>query len=295
MKKLIIALSSRALFDLDESHQVYELEGVEAFRAYQRAREKDPLSPGGAFILTQKLLALNPLFEEPLVEVLLISRNAADTGLRIFNSIAHYGLAIHRAAFASGRPPYEYAHAFGAHLFLSLNPEDVKDALDHGCAAATIWGEGSLNQDPTEPLRIAFDGDSVLFSDEAERVFQEGGLTRFHETEHLAKDNSLGAGPFKAFLEALHQLQGLCPGKIRTSLITARSAPAHERVVNTLREWNIQIDEALFLGGLPKGAFLSAFGADIFFDDKQENCVDALDKKVSSAHVPYGICNSKLA
>jgi 5'-nucleotidase len=243
--------------------------------------------------LVKKFLALNQEAPEPLVEVLLLSRNAFDTGLRIFNSIAHYKLAIIRAAFAGGESPYEYAKAFGAHLFLSLNPESVQGALESGCAAATIWNSSSPlhNNNPTDQLRIAFDGDAVLFSDEAERIFQGEGLEKFHKTEWSAKDKPLPPGPFKGFLEALHQLQAIKPGHIRTALITARSAPAHERVINTLRTWDIRIDEALFLGGMDKGAFLSAFGADIFFDDQKHHCQSATQQSVTAGHVPYGVVN----
>ena len=288
--KLIIAISSRALFNLDESNHIYESEGVEAYAQHQIDNENEILQPGVAFPLVEKLLKLNQDSDQ--VEVILLSRNSADTGLRIFNSIQHYNLEVTRAAFTSGESPYRYIQAFGSHLFLSSNPEDVRHALDHGCAAATILASNTLNQDPTE-LRIAFDGDAVLFSDVAERVYQEQGLEAFVTTEKQAADQPLPGGPFKGFLSALHQLQSHypiaeCP--IRTALVTARQAPAHERVIKTLRSWNIRIDEALFLGGLKKAEFLKSFGADIFFDDQKGHC-EAAAEHVATGHVPHGVTN----
>lgn len=289
--KLVVAISSRALFDLEESHRVFEEKGREAYCAYQIEHEEDVLEPGVAFGLVQKLLALNDETRER-VEVILLSRNSADTGLRVFNSIAHYGLDIGRAAFTSGATPYRYVAPFDTHLFLSADPEDVRAALEAGYAAATIvparrraGGEG--------PLRIAFDGDAVLFSDDAERIYKEQGLEAFAESEVSAANEPLPGGPFRGFLEALYRIQSEygqddCP--IRTALVTARGAPAHERVIRTLRAWNIRIDEALFLGGKAKSEFLRAFGADIFFDD-QHTHVGAAAEHVAAGHVPHGVAN----
>lgn len=288
--KLVVAISSRALFDLDESNQVYETEGVERYAEYQIAHESNALKPGYAFPLVQKFLNLNQYGD--FVEVILLSRNSADTGLRIFNSIEHYDLNITRAAFTSGESPYQYVQAFGSDLFLSANPEDVKRALDAGCAAATIISKGR-NQNE-EQLRIAFDGDAVLFSDESERIYQEAGLDAFTENEKRSANKPLSAGPFKGFLMALQNIQQNFPKEscpIHTALVTARQAPAHERVIRSLRQWNIRIDEALFLGGLEKGEFLKAFHADIFFDDQMLHCESA-SAHVSAAHVPNGITNS---
>ncbi|MDQ2994006.1 MAG: 5'-nucleotidase [Pseudomonadota bacterium] len=288
--KLVIAISSRALFDLTESNAIYDSEGVSAFANYQIEHENTVLNPGVAFGLVQKLLSLNKY--GPFVEVILLSRNSADSGLRIFNSITHYQLDITRAAFCSGESPYRYVSAFGSHLFLSSNPEDVRAALDNNCAAATI-----LNTCPTTrknvQLRIAFDGDAVVFSDEAERIYQAEGIVAFAANEVASAHQPLAGGPFKGFLSALHHLQQQLPADecpLRTALVTARSAPAHERVIRTLRSWNIRIDEALFLGGLQKGEFLDAFGADIFFDDQRVHCESA-SKHVATGHVPSGITN----
>lgn len=292
-KKLVVAISSRALFNLDDSHRIFETDGKDAFCRYQIEHEDEILEPGVAYPLVKKLLAINHTFPDtPLVEVILLSRNSADTGLRVFNSIRQHGLNISRAAFTSGTSPYSYIPAFGAHLFLSAHAEDVIKALDAGYAAATILSTRA-NASCDDQLRIAFDGDAVLFSDESERVFKEKGLQAFTENETNAAKKPLSGGPFKPFLAALHNIQKHFEADnspIRTALVTARAAPAHERVVRTLRAWNIRIDEALFLGGLDKGAFLRAFGADIFFDDQRGHCESA-GEHVAACHVPHGVAN----
>lgn len=288
--KLVVGISSRALFNLDESHDIYEQQGIEAYQQYQIEHENEILETGVAFSLVKKLLSLNE--KEALVEIVLLSRNSADTGLRVFNSIQHYGLNISRAAFTSGESPYNYISAFGSHLFLSAHPEDVKHALDSGVAAATIHASPAKDNESNE-LRIAFDGDSVIFSDEAERIYQEAGLEAFAASEKAIANKPLSGGPFKGFLAALHELQNRFPADncpIRTALVTARSAPAHERVIKTLRAWKIRIDEAIFLGGLNKGEFLKAFNADFFFDDQPGHCM-AASEHVATAHVPHGVVN----
>lgn len=291
--KLVIAISSRALFDLDESHQLFLDQGLDAYREYQIAHEDEPLKPGQAFPLVRKLLRINTLLSgDPRVEVILLSRNSADTGLRVFNSIENAGLPITRAAFCGGRSPYPYVSAFGAHLFLSTHGEDVRQALEANMAAAAILPV-KADTGTGDELRIAFDGDAVLFSDDSERIYKKEGLASFSRSEKHSAHEPMRGGPFKPFLQALQHLQNefppdICP--IRTALVTARSAPAHERVVRTLREWNIRIDESLFLGGLDKGGFLKAFGADIFFDDQMGHCVSA-SKHVPTGHVPHGVAN----
>lgn len=285
---LVVAISSRALFDLGDSHDLFEREGVDAFAEYQIERENELLQPGIAFPLVQKLLRLNRAPPEaPRVEVILLSRNSADTGLRIFNSIEHYGLDIVRAAFTRGESTLPYVHAFGADLFLSANPDSVAKALAGGIAAATIL-PSKAPQRQSEQLRIAFDGDAVLFGDESERVNEEGGIDAFHRHESERVGEPLSGGPFRGFLDALHRLQQAFPSEaspIRTALVTARSAPAHKRVILTLRNWGVRIDEALFLGGRSKGPFLEAFGADIFFDDSAVN-VESARQHVATGHVP---------
>ena len=295
---LIVAISSRALFDLEDSHGLFEREGLDAYAAFQRAHEDELLAPGIAFPLVRKLLALNDgaAPQAPRVEVILISRNSSDTGLRIFNSIEHHGLAIHRAAFSNGAPPYPYIRPFGADLFLSTHGDDVRSALAAGVAAATILPAAQkanpMHRD--DQLRIAFDGDAVIFGDESERVSRQGGLEAFAENERVHAGEPLSGGPFRGFLDALHRLQTAFPAgtesPIRTALVTARSAPAHKRVILTLREWGVRLDEALFLGGRAKGPFLDAFGADIFFDDSEHNIASARDH-VAAGHVPHGVAN----
>jgi 5'-nucleotidase len=280
--RLIIGISSRALFDLTEANSIFETQGVNAYSDYQVQHENEILEPGVAFHLVQKLLKINT--ETQWIEVILLSRNSADTGLRVFNSIKHYGLNITRAVFSGGANIVEYAQAFGAHLFLSANPEDVKHLLKMGCAAALLWPSSTHDPHP-DLLKIAFDGDAVLFDSSSEEIFRTQGLEAFHHNEIVASQEPLPGGPFRGFLAALHQLQQQFPPEscpIRTALVTARQAPAHERVIRTLREWNIRIDEAFFLGGLNKSQFLQAFHADIFFDDQDHHCQSA------SLHVTTG-------
>jgi 5'-nucleotidase len=286
--KLVVAISSRALFNLDESHEIFEHHGIEKYARYQIQHENEPLQEGVAFSLVKKLLALNSQHEGgPFVEVILLSRNSADTGLRVFNSIAHYNLGIKCAAFTGGQNPYRYVSAFHSHLFLSANSQDVCSAIQAGCAAATIINSKNLHNDSKE-LRIAFDGDAVLFSDDSQKIYDNEGLEAFENNEKQAAMHPLPGGPFRAFLASLNQLQKKFPPEscpIRTALVTARSAPAHERVIRTLRAWDIRIDEALFLMGRNKTEFLTAFGADFFFDDQMANCI-AASNQIPTGHVP---------
>ena len=291
--KLVIGISSSALFDLTESDQIFRESGLNAYSEYQCANEDVPLSEGVAFPLAKKLLNLNQaLNQRDRVEVILLSRNTADTGLRVFKSIEYYGIPIVRAAFTGGASPFKYMHPFRCQLFLSTNSDDVKEALNHGMAAASILAAPERFS-PSETLHFAFDGDAVLFSDEAERVFQEKGLEAFTSSERQAADHPLSGGPFKPFLAELHRLQmelSETVSPIRTALVTARSAPTHERVVKTLRAWNIRIDESLFLGGMNKSEFLKAYGADVFFDDQAEHC-ELASIFVPVGHVPNGVIN----
>ena len=288
--KLVIAISSRALFNLDLSHQIFKDEGIEAYAKHQQENENVILDPGVGFTLVKKLLQLNS--NKTPIDVILLSRNSADTGLRIFNSIEHYGLNISRAAFTRGESTHPFVGAFEADLFLSSNYNDVQKALQSGYAAASIV-ESKSNNSHASQLRIAFDGDAVIFSDESERIFQEQGLEAFHENEKRSENIELKAGPFKSFLVSLQKIQSTFPEEnnpIRTALVTARSAPSHKRVIHTMREWGIRIDESFFLGGLEKGIFLREFAADIFFDDQQQHCNSA-SKYVPTGHVPSGIKN----
>lgn len=292
--KLVIAISSSALFDLTEGNRIFEEEGVDAYSRYQIANENAVLKPGEAFDLTKKFLAINEMLDgDDLVEVILLSRNSADSGLRVFKSIEEYALPIHRAAFCGGIDPWRYIRAFNCDLFLSSNGEDVKHALLGGVAAATMVPGAGRKDSIDDILRFAFDGDAVLFSDESEQIYKSEGLQAFTENEVKQVDTPLTGGPFRNFLASLHRLQTHfdsrnCP--IRTALVTARSAPTHERVIRTLRQWDVRIDESLFLGGMPKGDFLQAYGADVFFDDQQIHCESA-SEHVATGHVPHGVAN----
>ena len=290
--RLVVGISSRALFDLDESHSVYEKKGVGAYRKHQIDNENTRLEPGSAFHLVRKLLNLNQKAssKDKLVEVVLLSRNTADTGLRIFNSIEEYDLDITRAAFCGGRSPFSYIEPFGCNLFLSANHEDVTAALQNNYAAALLLPRQSHSEQDSQ-LRIAFDGDSVIFSDESERVFQKSGLESFTDNEKKKTNTPLSGGPFKEFLSALHFLQEhLKDDSIRTALVTSRAAPTHKRVILTLRQWNIRLDESHFLGGYEKGGFLKSFNADVFFDDQRVHC-KSTQKHVTTGHVPHGVAN----
>jgi 5'-nucleotidase len=291
--KLVVGISTRALFDLTAENEIFEKQGVEAYRAYQREHENECLKPGAGFALVRALLHLNEIpGHEDSVEVIIMSRNSADTSLRIFHSIRTYGLPITRAVLASGAPLAPYLKAFHTDLFLSAHEDDVQSAIDCGIAAGMICCDGlhtyTSDKNPCQ-IRIAFDGDAVLFSDEAERVFQEKGLDAFQESEEKQALSPLKEGPFARFLLLLSKLQsefGEDEAPIRTALVTARCAPAHERVIRTLLSWGVRIDEAFFLGGVPKKEFLQAFGAHIFFDDQALHTLAAA-QVVPAALVPY--------
>ncbi len=287
-EKLVVAISSRALFNLDESHKIFTEQGIEAYAKHQQENEEVILKQGVGFMLVEKLLKLNT--KKTPIDVILLSHNSADTGLRIFNSIKFYNLNITRAAFTGGESTYYLLDAFKADLFLSSNYEDVQKALESGFAAASIIASSTKDVHKTQ-LRIAFDGDAVLFSNEAEKVFQKQGLDAFSASEKKLANIELKSGPFKNFLQSLYNIQSAFAEKnnpIRTALVTARAAPAHERVIKTLRAWNIRIDEFFFLGGLDKGIFLKKFGADIFFDDQSKHCQSACEH-VATGHVPNSI------
>ncbi len=323
--RLIIGISTRALFDLRTENRIFEEEGVEAYAKYQREHETEILKPGPGFSLIKALLSLNNIPEMGgtpekngipsascatekggcakergsgtgrhvsgnRVEVVLMSKNSPDISLRIFRSIEHYGLDITRSFFTSGAPMAPYLAAFRTDLFLSACEEDVRAAIEAGIAAGIICGEGNhYKESPSDgKIRIAFDADAVIFSDEAENVFRKEGLEAFESSERKKADIPLCAGPFARFLHTISDWQQeYAPGEspIRTALVTARSAPAHERIIRTLRAWNVRIDEACFLGGVTKRDVLAAFGAQIFFDDQQVHVGPAAEV-VPSARVP---------
>ena len=295
--KLVVAIYSRALFDFEEENQVFEQSDDRAYMQHQLARLDEPAKPGVAFSLVKKLLAFNNA-ERQLVEVVILSRNDPVSGMRVFRSAKHYGLAIQRGSFTRGRPPWRYLKPLHANLFLSTHLSDVRDALATGVPAAQVYPHSAQASEAHQhELRIAFDGDAVLFSDEAERVFQDQGLDAFVQHEAQRATVPLPGGPFKPLLEALHTMQALSneeknsPIALRTALVTARSAPAHERAIRTLMDWRIEIDEAIFLGGLAKGEFLREFEPDFFFDD-QTGHVESAASHVPSGHVASGTRNS---
>jgi 5'-nucleotidase len=299
--QLVVAISSRALFDFEEENRLFEAEDDRAYMQLQLQRLDLPARPGVAFSLVRKLLAFNA--DAPRVQVVILSRNDPVSGMRVYRSAQHYGLAIERGVFTRGQSPWRYLKPLDANLFLSTNEADVRSALAAGVPAARVYPHSAhASEAHPHEVRIAFDGDAVLFSDEAERVFRHDGLDAFQSHERTHCSIPLAPGPFKPLLESLHRLQraglaaseaGTGPGtpmRIRTALVTARSAPAHERAIRTLMVWQIEVDEAMFLGGLAKGEFLREFEPDFFFDD-QTGHVDSAAAHVPAGHVAAGVAN----
>ena len=290
--QLVVAISSRALFDFEEENRLFETGDDRAYMRLQLERLDTAAPAGVAFSLVKKLLSFNH-DDTQRVEVVILSRNDPVSGMRVFRSAQHYGLPIQRGVFTRGEAPWRYLRPLRANLFLSAHLSDVRSALETGVPAAQVYPQSVRASDahPHE-IRIAFDGDAVLFSDEAERIYQSEGLNAFQQHEALKASQPLPGGPFKPLLEALHRLQaeGTARMRVRTALVTARSAPAHERAIRTLMNWNIEVDEAMFLGGLPKGEFLREFEPDFFFDD-QTGHIEHASQHVPSGHVASGIAN----
>jgi 5'-nucleotidase len=288
--KLVVAITGRALFDLDEAHRIYEREGLEAYQKYQLQNEDVTLKPGTGYPLVQALLAINKRVPEPIVDVVLLTRNDAESGLRIIKSIETRGLSIARMAFTDGTNPYRYLESFSCDLFLSAHQDDVKDALEAGFAAALVYPPPSMLEEDLSEVRIAFDGDAVLFGGESERIFQEQGIDAFHEHETRWEDTPMTPGPFKGLLQAISTIQRLFPERdcpIRTALVTARGAPAHKRLVKTLRTWGVSINESFFMGGVNKAKVLRAFKPHIYFDDQALHLNDAAGSTPAAQVVPF--------
>ena len=292
---LVIGVSSRALFDLSRENKIFEQQGLEAYCRHQLEHENDVLKPGTGFALIEAILRINQINPgDRRTEVVIVSRNSADTSLRISNSIDHYELDITRAAFTGGEPVAKYLNAFDVDLFLSATEEDVQAAVESDVAAGLIYDGPSHNrEDPLQQIRIAFDGDAVLFSKESEMIYQNQGLEAFIEHEKENAQKPLPEGPFAKLLKTLSFLQFDLDSNdrdsttpIRTALVTARNSPAHERVIRTLRTWNVRIDETFFLGGVPKDRILESFSPHIFFDDQHLHCEGAA-KVVPTARVPH--------
>lgn len=300
--KLVIAVSSSVLFDLRESDTIFRTEGQEAYRRFQQAHQQQPLSPGVAFPFVRRLLSLNQAFpEETPIEVILFSKNSPETGLRVFHSIKHHGLAITRACFSSGRPNYHYLPAFNSCLFLSSNRNDVQEAVDSGHAAGLVDTQLVQDHDDDPELRLAFDFDGVIGDDSAERVYQTQGLSDFLAHEDTHGQRPLQPGPISALLQRISSFQRLERAKqaqdpsyrrlLRTAIVTARNAPAHLRVVTTLQQRNIEVDEVFFMGGVSKKGVLDILKPHIFFDDQVKHLQDL--QNVAGVHIPFGIANQK--
>ena len=263
---MVVGISSRALFDLERENRIFEEKGLKAYTEYQRENERRVLDPGTAFPLVEAFLKLNEKLGEHLIEVVIMSQNNPQTGMRVMNSIDFYNLAITRAAFSGGQPLGPFLEAYSVDLFLSKSADDVQDATDHGVAAAQLYAppEG-FNPDKDE-IRIAFDGDAVIFSEDSEIIYKQQGLDAFLENEKVFAEVPLPEGPFGTVLKTLSRIKSLSDEElVRIALVTARDRPAHERVILTLRNWGVTVDEAFFLGGLKKDQVLKAFNAHIFF------------------------------
>jgi len=288
-EKLVIAISSRALFNLEEENAIFNEEGLESYYKHQLEHLDDPLAKGSGFRFVQNLLAINKRFENKRIEVIILSRNNAATGLRIGRSIEHYNLDIERTGWTAGTPVSRYLEAFKVDLFLSVHSSDVEEAVNSGIAAATILPHTPTTSEESDIVKIAFDGDAVIFGDESEKVYQEKDLEAFIAHERVNAQNPLSKGPFFKFLKTISEIQDRFPmegSPIRTALVTARNFSTHERVLGTLEGWGVRVDEAFFQGGVQKYEVIKAFGADIFFDD-QDAHLEHASKETPSAKVPY--------
>ena len=300
-RALVVGVASSALFDLAESDAVFREKGEERYREYQREHLDDVLEPGVAFPFIRRLLDLNDLSDrERLVEVVILSRNDPETGMRVMRSVERHGLDITRAIFMQGRAPYRFMGPLRMSLFLSANEADVREATELGFAAGHVVGR-SVPDDGDSDLRIAFDFDGVLADDSAERVFQREGLEEYQDSESALADVPLSRGPMADFLEKINRIQGIEESKsagdpqgyrrrVHVAVVTARSAPAHERAINSIREWGLRVNDAFFLGGLPKGPILEVLEPHIFFDDQRRH-VEGASRSTPSVHIPFGEIN----
>lgn len=293
----IISVSSRALFDLEAENKIFVEQGEAAFEAWQNKHKDELLRPGPAFWLIKKILDINTKLPEGArpFKVVLMSRNSSETGMRVLKAVEHYGLHIETTVFTSGTSVSKYLTAAKVDLMLSSNPEEVRKAIERGMGAAEIVPHPFNEVNDHEKIHLAFDGDAVIFGDEAERVFKDHGLKGFREHELLHAAKPLLRGPIAGFLEVIHSVQQLFPNKadcpFRTALVTARGLQAMERPINTLNNWGIRVDETISCGGEEKGPFLKAFGADLFFDDSRKNVESSLNHSIPGAHVPFGVRN----
>lgn len=290
---LIVGVSSTALFDLREADRVFNEKGMVAYRKYMLDHEEDVLSPGTGFPLVRALTRLNEHAEgPPLVDVRVMSKNSPETGVRISNSARHLELGVTRFVFTGGEPLADYADALSLDLYLSTTERDVQQLIDSDvCAAALLYPPPAGHEPPEDQVRIALDGDAVVFSDESEILYKAEGIDAFWKSESEAANTPMNPGPFYKFLQKLALLQQRLPepveyNQVRIAIVTARNAPADRRVITTLRSWGIYVDAAFFLGGLEKAPVLRAFRPHIFFDDQPVH-LDAAATHVPSARVPY--------
>jgi len=287
--KLVIGISSRALFDLEDENKLFEKSGVDEYSRYQIDHENSTLKPGTAYPLIEALLKINEKIGEDLIEVIILSRNSPETGLRILNSIENCSLEITRAGFTGGKSISPYLKAFEVDLFLSKDETDVQVAIDNSIASAIIYDPPEKFNSEIDEIRIAFDADSVIFSDESEQIYKEKGLDAFIENEKLNAEKPLPEGPFGKLLKTLSLIKDKQPEEtnfVRIAIVTARNSPAHKRVILTLRTWGVHVDEAFFLGGVSKDQILKAYNAHIFFDD-QDAHIEPASHIVPSGRVPY--------
>lgn len=289
---LVIGVSSRSLFDLEEENKIFETEGIVGFRKFQLENEENLLKPGTAFHLVERLLNLNREARKRIVEVVVMSRNSPETGVRVMNSIKAHNLDITRMAFSGGEPLAPFIDAYDIDLFLSKDLKDVQTVIDSkSSAAAYIYNPPSNFTSTDNRVKIAFDADAVLFSDDSEQRYKSEGMEAFHKYEQEHENEPLSEGPFAKLLIKLSKIQEELPTSIelsplRIAIVTARNAPSHMRVIRTLRKWGVYVDEAYFLGGISKDKVLKAFGAHIFFDDQDAHLKPA-SLLVPSARVPY--------
>ena len=291
-KILVVGVSSRSLFNLEEEEQIFRDKNIRGFRKYQLANEDKLLEKGTAFPLVQALLKLNNHVDKPIVEVVVMSRNSPETGVRVLKAIEHYNLPITRGAFSGGEPLSPFIDAFDVDLFLSRDESDVQKIIDTtNCATALIYDPPENFEPETERVKFAFDADAVIFSEESEIIYKTEDIDAFHKHEKENEDVPLKDGPFAVLLRKLSDIQDYLPMKkelspLRIAIVTARNAPGHMRVIKTLRKWNVYVDEAYFMGGLPKEKVLEAFGAHIFFDDQHTHLSDS-SKKIPCGRVLY--------
>lgn len=300
---LVVGITASALFDLSEADAVFRKnyknnpdQAIDEYRKYMEKNELEDLEPGTGFPLVKALMSLNqfqPEKESPLVQIVVMSRNSPETGIRVFHNIRQKKLDITRSAFTGGESVVDYLEAFDVDLFLTTNPKDAQRVVDDDACAVAVVKEPPSNVDsiPIGQVRIAFDGDAVLFSDESEIVYKAEGLKEFYKVENEQQDTPLNDGPYANLLKKLSRLQDRLPHRVehspvRISIVTARNSPAEMRVIKTLRHWGVYVDEIFFLGGLDKSKILQAFKPHIFFDD-QDVHLNSAAKHVPSGKVPY--------